>query len=112
MDFQLVSNDQISTDQQQQIDGELNDIDKPNIHLKKQFVFQFVLSHIAYVKCNFDKESKVALPLVHIQDPLPSDLNNDYQMDLVVANSRTNTDGVFLRIHNQTFTTQQTYSTG
>ncbi|CAF0744124.1 unnamed protein product [Rotaria sp. Silwood1] len=40
------------------------------------------------------------------------DFNNDHQMDIVVANSGTNTIGIFLSQDNETFTTQQIYSTG
>ncbi|CAF2520379.1 unnamed protein product [Rotaria sp. Silwood2] len=41
-----------------------------------------------------------------------SDFNNDYQMDIVVANSGTNTIGIFLLQDNETFTNQQIYPTG
>ncbi|CAF1439998.1 unnamed protein product, partial [Adineta ricciae] len=41
-----------------------------------------------------------------------ADLNNDEQIDIVVANPGTNTIGVFLAFDNETFASQQTYSTG
>ena len=40
------------------------------------------------------------------------DVNNDHQMDIVVANSGTNTIGIFLSKGDGTFANQQTYSTG
>ncbi|CAF4701818.1 unnamed protein product [Rotaria sp. Silwood1] len=40
------------------------------------------------------------------------DFNNDHQMDIVVANSGTNTIGIFLSQDNETFTNQQVYLTG
>ncbi|CAF0871599.1 unnamed protein product [Rotaria sordida] len=40
------------------------------------------------------------------------DFNNDHQMDIVVANSGTNTIGIFLSQDNETFTNQQIYPTG
>ena len=40
------------------------------------------------------------------------DLNNDHQLDIVVANSGTNTIGIFMANNNGTFTNQITYSTG
>jgi hypothetical protein len=40
------------------------------------------------------------------------DLNNDHQMDIIVANSGRNTIGVFLSKGDGTFANQQTYSTG
>ncbi|CAF3760649.1 unnamed protein product [Rotaria sordida] len=40
------------------------------------------------------------------------DFNNDHQMDIVVANSGTNTIGIFLSQGDETFTNQQIYSTG
>ncbi|CAF2835608.1 unnamed protein product [Rotaria sp. Silwood2] len=40
------------------------------------------------------------------------DFNNDHQMDIVVANSGTNTIGIFLSQDNGTFTNEQIYSTG
>ena len=41
-----------------------------------------------------------------------ADLNNDQQMDIVVAHSGNNTIGVFLSTTNGTFSHQQTYTTG
>jgi hypothetical protein len=40
------------------------------------------------------------------------DFNNDYQIDIAVANSGTNTIGIFLSNGDGTFVDQQTYSTG
>jgi hypothetical protein len=40
------------------------------------------------------------------------DFSNDNQMDFAVANSGTNTIGIFLSYENATFASQQTYSTG
>jgi hypothetical protein len=40
------------------------------------------------------------------------DINNDHQMDIIVANSGTNTIGIFLSEDNGTFAKQQTFSTG
>ncbi|CAF2036986.1 unnamed protein product, partial [Rotaria magnacalcarata] len=41
-----------------------------------------------------------------------SDLNDDIQLDIVVANSGTDTVGIFLGNENGTFQSQLTYSTG
>jgi hypothetical protein len=40
------------------------------------------------------------------------DFNNDNQMDFAVANSGTDSIGIFLSYANGTFANQQTYSTG
>ena len=40
------------------------------------------------------------------------DINNDDQIDFVVANSGTNTIGIFISRGNGTFVNEQTYSTG
>src|SRR5271163_969197 len=41
-----------------------------------------------------------------------ADLNNDHQMDMVVANYGTNTIGIFISKGDGTFTDQKTYFTG
>ncbi|CAF4471177.1 unnamed protein product [Rotaria socialis] len=65
--------------------------------------------------CNFDFKRTMKSSVVSDSDPRAvalGDVNNDHLLDIVAANSGTDTIGVFLSLSNSNFTDQQAYPTG
>ncbi|CAF4610976.1 unnamed protein product, partial [Rotaria socialis] len=65
--------------------------------------------------CNFDFKRTMKSSVVSDSDPRVvalGDVNNDHLLDIVAANSGTDTIGVFLSLSNSNFTDQQAYPTG
>ncbi|CAF3314761.1 unnamed protein product [Rotaria socialis] len=65
--------------------------------------------------CNFDFKRTIKSSVVSDSKPCAvalGDVNNDHLLDIVAANSGTDTIGVFLSLSNSNFRGQQTYSTG
>ena len=89
---------------------------KFKIHERKISLVKIVSNYtILGIKCDFSFKRTMKSSLVSSSQPRSvalGDVNNDHHIDFVVANSGTNTIGVFIAQGNGTFAKQQTYPTG